>query len=156
MIYFLSVGLKFANGSSHLLWGKCGVVCGECVLPIPFVCAYLRHGEFCLGRTPFDQNNIPQSCRLVGLVSHDVKTTWFQAVISYEWSIKSYAPSPLLSTFCRVLTTCSPVRPSIKAGLVAPGDALQKHQFPLQAAKGWFADKPTVKKDARDIKRLLC
>ena len=112
LIYFPLMGLKLANWSSHLLWDKCEVVCELCILmrsPHTFVCVYLRHRAFCLGRTPFDQNNIPQSSPAGRSGITRRITTWFQAVTSYEWSTKSYAPSPLLSTFCRVLTTCSPI-----------------------------------------------
>lgn len=156
LIYFPLMGLKLANWSSHLLWGKCEVVCELCILmrsPHTFVCVYLRHRAFCLGPPHLTKTTSPSRRRLVGLVSHDVSQRGSKRLPATN-GVLNRMPHRHYSALSVVFWP--PVRPSTKAGLVAPGDALQKHQFPLQAAKGWFADKPTVKKDAKDIKRLLC
>ena len=68
---------KFAKWSSHLLLGKCEVVCELCVFmrSPPYLCVFTwgteRFDAFCLGRT-LTKTTSPSHCRLVGLVSHDV------------------------------------------------------------------------------------
>ena len=119
----------------------------------PYLCLCLLEAQSLLLGAHFDQNKSPGHCRLVGLVSHDVSRRGSKRLPVTNGVLNHMPHRHYLALS---VVSWPPVRPSTKAGLVAPGDALQKHQFPLQAAKGWFADKPTVKKDAKDIKRLLC
>ena len=119
----------------------------SCVLPIPLFVFTWGTERFAWGAPHLTKTTSPSRRRLVGLVSHDVSRRGSKR-LPVTNGVLNHMPHRHYSALSVVFWP--PVRPSTKAGLVAPGDALQKHQFPLQAAKGWFADKPTVKKDAKD------